>query len=209
MKNRILILLIALLAVSAATATAQQRPAPGATSEQAEEFVPAPGAGRGYPDPGEDENARKKIEAIRISRLTEALNLDEKTAARFIPAITALEQKRRTIMREHRQSLMELRRQMQGQQADPSRLKETIERYAASRRDMMKLREKEFDTAREHLTTDQLGRYLLFQQDFLQEVRELVSGMRGGGPGMRRPGRGPGRRPGMNPEDLQDRRQQP
>lgn len=198
MKNRILIAVLALFALPAATAFAEQ---PSAAPPS------GPGEFSANPMPGDDENARKKIEAIRVSRLTEALNLDEKTAAKFIPAITALDQKRRATMREHRQAMMELRRQVQGGQADSSLLRITIDKYAVSRREMTKLREKEFDTAREYLTTDQLARYLLFQQDFLQEVRELVSGMRGGGPAMRGPGRGAPRGPGMGPEGLQDRRQ--
>mgnify|MGYP001599671236 CR=1 FL=1 len=189
MKNRIPITVIALFALSTGAAFAEQQPAAAPSSQG--EFATNPG-------PGDDENARKKIEAIRVSRLTEALNLDEKTAAKFIPAITALDLKRRATMREHRLAMMELRRQVQGRQADSSLLKITIDKFATSRREMTKLREKEFDTAREHLTTDQLARYLLFQQDFLQEVRELVSGMRGGGPGMRGPG--------MGPEGLQNRR---
>lgn len=207
MKNRIVIAAIALLALSAVPATAQQRPEPGGDSGPAEKYVSPPGSERGLPGPEEDENARKKIEAIRVSRLTEALNLDEKTAAKFIPAITALDQKRRTIMQEHRRLMMDLRRQVQGQQPETSRLKETIDKFTAGQRDMTKLREKELETAREHLSTGQLARYLIFQQDFLKEIRELVSGMRGGGPGMRGPGRGPARSPGRGPEDLQDRRQ--
>lgn len=198
MINRTLIAMIATLSFSAAPAMAQQLAASGPQAGPAESFTLNPGQ-------GEDENARKKIEAIRISRLTEALNLDEKTAVKFIPAITALTQKRRTIMLEHRQTLMDLRRQVQGPQEDPARIKGAIEKYAATQREMAKLREKEFDTAREYLTTGQMARYLLFQQDFIQEIRGLVSGARGGGPGMRGPGRGPAQRPGMNAEDPQDR----
>jgi len=194
MKHRIRIALIALIAVTATVASAEQQPIADVVPNRSVEVVPGPA--QDSLAPGLDENARKKIEAIRISRMTEALNLDEKTASKFIPAVTALEQQRRQAMHQHRQAMMVLRREVHGTQADMSRLKETIERFIASQREIMKLREKEFGTAKEYLTTEQLARYLIFQQDFLQEIRELVSGMRGMGPGLRGPRQGPRRGPG-------------
>ncbi len=192
MKYRILLALIVTLAAPTAVTHAEQQIAPGPQHGPARNFD----RDRGHPGPGDDENARKRIEAIRISRLTEALKLDEKAAAKFIPAITVLDQKRLAAMRDHRAAMLDLRNQLRDEKTDSAHLKETIERYMNNRREMMKLREQEFETARQHLTTEQLARYLVFQQDFMREIRDLVSGMRGdrrdrGGPGPR-PGRGPG-----------------
>ncbi|MDH4162466.1 MAG: hypothetical protein OEW15_07220 [Nitrospirota bacterium] len=186
--------LTAVLALSASAVMAEQRPPAGPPPSVEED--PGPDSG---PGARQREEARKKIEVIRIARLTEALKLDEKTASRFIPAITALDLKRRSSMMDHRLLIMELRKQLRTSPVDTAKLKETIDRYTSSQRDMMKLRDKELDTAREHLTTEQLARYLLFQQDFMREVREIISGTRGHGMGMGiGPGRGQGRGPGMN-----------
>jgi len=195
--NRItqwILAMTAILAFAAPSVMAQQRPPAGPPPGGEEDFGQISGPGAEQQD-----EARKKIETIRLVRLTEVLKLDEKTAAKFIPAVTALEQKRRAGMVDHRQLMLELRKQLRSSPPDTAKLKETIDRYMSSQREMMKLRDKEFDTARDYLTTEQLARYLLFQQDFMREVREIISGMRGGGMGMGGPGRGQGqgRGPGM------------
>ena len=75
-------IVVAFLAAAAASANAQQQ---------------APGPRRDRPSEEQREAVRKKVDAVRIVRLTETLKLDEKTAAAFIPVITALEQKRREL----------------------------------------------------------------------------------------------------------------
>ncbi|MBS1128688.1 MAG: hypothetical protein H6Q96_1068 [Nitrospirae bacterium] len=47
------------------------------------------GPAGGPPSDEQREEVRKKMEAIKMSRLTEELKLDEKTAAKFIPVICA------------------------------------------------------------------------------------------------------------------------
>lgn len=198
MRN--ILAIAAILALAAPAARAEQRMPAGPPPREEN-----PGQEHGGPGAEQREEARKKIEVIRIARLTEALSLDEKTAAKFIPAITTLEMRRKAAMMEHRMMMMELRRQLRADPADAAKLKETIDRFISSQRDMQKLHEKEIETARDHLTTEQVARYLLFQQDFMREVQDIISGMRGGmgmGPGVRG-GRGPGMNrqvPGGPPE---------
>lgn len=166
MKNRTILGMIVLCILASSGAAAGQP------------FPPVPGPDRDGADGMQRDETRKKVEAIRVARLTEALNLDERTVVRFIPAVTALEMKRRTLLLEHRRMMMEIRRELQAPSPDAGRLKADVEKIAIGQRELAKLREKEQETVREHLTTEQQARYLLFQEDFLSEIQGIVSGMR-------------------------------
>jgi hypothetical protein len=181
------IIVAAFLAASATSAIAQQQ---------------APGPRRDRPSEEQREAVRKKMYAVRIVRLTETLKLDEKTAAAFIPVITALEQKRRELYRENRDIMQEMKLILQASKPDEGKLKTAISRIERNRQEIAAQRNKEFDAARSHLTIAQTAQYIIFNQEFQQEMRGMMEGARGGrNPDGRRPGKGlaPGRGPGQGP----------
>jgi len=176
-----IIAVVACSVLLSAAAFAQERPLPG------------PGGDRS-PDSAQREDTRRKVETLRMARLTEALKLDEKTAAKFIPAITVIGQKRREQMAVHHQAIQDIRQLFSGPTADDKKLKAAVDRAFGSQREMAKLREKELDAIRDSLTLEQQARYIVFQQEFMQEVRDV---MRGSSPAgrQRRGGMSPGRGP--------------
>jgi len=180
------IILAGFLAATASGAIAQQQ---------------APGPHRDRPSEEQREAVRKKMDAIRIARLTETLKLDEKTAAAFIPVITALEQKRRDLMKENRHIMQEMRLLLQASPPDEGKLKAAISRIEKNRQAIAAQRDKELDAARSHLTIVQAARYIIFNQEFQQEMRGMLDEARGGHPGRNPDGRGPGRGmvPGQGP----------
>ncbi len=170
---------LAVLSVLAVPAIAQQR-------------MPGPGPRGDRPTDEQREEIRKKMEAIRIARLTEELNLDEKTAVKFFPALTALDQKRRTLLMENQEALREMRTLLAAQPPDEAKLKQAIGRIEKNQNEILSLRKKEFATIREYLSVQQQARYLLFHQEFQREMRGLVEGAGGFGRG---PAAGQGRGP--------------
>jgi len=158
---------------------------------------PLRGPAGGPPSDEQREEVRKKMEVVRMSRLTEELKLDEKTAARFIPIITALNQKRRALMKENRHAMQELRTEVNATQPDEVRMRTAIGRIEKNQREIASLREKELQAARENLSVAQQARYMLFNQEFVREMRGMMEGARGSGPGKGGMGAGQGRGPGM------------
>lgn len=186
------IIVAALLAATAAGAVAQQQ---------------APGPRRDRPSEEQREAVRKKMDAVRIARLTETLKLDEKTAAVFIPVITALEQKRRDLMKANREIMQEMGLLLLASPPDEGKLKAAINKVEKNRQEIAAQRNKEFEAAKNHLTVTQAARYIIFNQEFQQEMRRMMDESRGGrtgrnadghkpGQGMA-PGRGPGQGPGV------------
>jgi hypothetical protein len=174
MRSLRIITITACIALLATAAAAQQRPLP-------------PAGESGSSGWEQRDEARRQIEAIRIGRMTERLRLDEKTAVKFIPAIMAIGQQRRTHMAENRQAMMDIRHQLDSQSRDDAELKTAVERFVKSQHEIMKQREREMETIQSQLTVDQQARYIVFQQEFLKEVRTILSGSRsrGDGPGLR------------------------
>lgn len=169
-----------------------------ASGARAQQQAPGPqGGGPRYDRLTEQQRevVRKKVEAVRLARLTETLQLDEKTAAKFIPVITAIEQKRRQLMKENQETMRELKIMLHASPPDESKLKIAINAIEKTRHEIASLREKEYSAARDNLTVTQMARYLLFNQDFQREMRGMVEGARhprrgpgkGGGPGPQRP----------------------
>jgi len=184
------IVVAALLAATAAGAVAQQQ---------------TPGLRQEWLTEQQREVVRKKMYAVRIARLTETLKLDEKTAAAFIPAITALDQKRRDLYKVNREIVQEIRFLLQASPPDEGKLKAAISRIEKNRQEIAALRDKELDAARSHLTIVQAARYIIFNHEFQKEMRGMMDESRGGRTGRNpdgrqqgmAPGRGHGQGPGM------------
>jgi Spy/CpxP family protein refolding chaperone len=178
---------VVFLAATAASAIAQQQHAPGPRKDR--------------PSEEQREAVMKKMDAVRIARLTETLNLDEKTAAAFIPAITALEQKRRDLLKENQKIMQEMRFLLQASPPDEGKLKAAISRIDKNRHEIATQRNKEFNAAKSHLTVVQTARYIIFNQEFQQEMRGMLEGSRDGRTGKNPGGRGPsqGQAPGRGP----------
>jgi Spy/CpxP family protein refolding chaperone len=207
MKTRKALTIVAFIVLLAGAAFAQQRPMAGPMGGQYsdDETSADPGSDRtGPPSEKRREAVRKKMEAVRIMRLTETLKLDEETAAKFIPLITSLEQKRRDLIRENQQAMRELREYLASKNPDEKKLKSVMEKMGKTHQEMMKIREKEIEAAKGSLTIEQQAKYLLFQQDFMREMRGMISGARGGMGSGRGPGMGGGKMrggPGQPPAD--------
>ncbi len=192
MKTMKALTIAAFIVLLAGSAFAQQQPMAGPMGGQHSDdkaFADAGSDSAGPPSEERREAVRKKMDAIRIMRLTETLKLDEETAAKFIPLITSLEQKRRDLMRENLQTMRELREYLASRNPDEKKLKSVMEKIEKNHQETMNLRGKEIEAAKDTLTVEQQARYLLFQQDFMREMRGMISGARGG--------MGPGRGPGM------------
>src|SRR3990170_5440679 len=165
----------------------RQMPGPLPDDRRVEEGEFAPDQGGGGPPSGERrEEIRKKIEAIRIWRLTDALKLDEKTAARFFPVLSSLTQRRHELFRENREAERELRLSLETNKPDEKKIKASLDKMEKNHHEMTKLTEKEIEATKDYLTVGQQARYYLFQQDFQREMRGMIAGSRGQGAGGRR-----------------------
>jgi Spy/CpxP family protein refolding chaperone len=188
---KILILTIS-LAMITMPALAQRQPQGPPPDERESEFAPDPGPGN-PPTEERREEIRKKIEAIRIWRLTEALKLDADTSVRLSSILSSLDLKRREIQREQMEAMRALRQTLRSPKPDEAKLKSLLDRLESNHRSMQELREREIKNLKEILSPEQQARFLIFQQEFQREMRGIIEGARGGGQGQGMRGTGQGR----------------
>jgi Spy/CpxP family protein refolding chaperone len=145
--------------------------------------------GPGGPSDERRDEIRRKIEAIRIWRLTEELRLDSNTSAQLAALLSSLEQKRRDIQREQMETIRSIRQMLRSQKPDEAKLKQLLNKLENNHRAVQELRYAELKGVKEFLSVEQQARFLLFQQEFQREIQGMIANARGG-QGMRRQGQG-------------------
>jgi len=151
------------------------------------------------------EEIRRKIEAVRIWRLTEVLNLDAATGAKLSSLLSSMDLKRRDVMKDYTHAMKELRVYVGSAKPDESKIKLALETIEKRHHDMEAIRDQELSGLKTILTVEQQGRFLLFQQEFNREMRKMFAGARGltKASGVRE--QSGGRMPSAGPGSQQDR----
>jgi Spy/CpxP family protein refolding chaperone len=195
-------LLVAMVLMLAAPVFAQQGPdprgpIPGAFEDEGDIAAGPQGDGPGGGVSEERrEEIRKKIETVRIYRLTEELRLDPQTAGKLAALLGSADRKRRDIGREQFETMRELRASLRAKNPDEKKLKGLLDRLEKNHLEMAAARDKELKGLKEVLTVEQQARYLLFQREFQRDIRRMIDQARDGD---RR------QRPGMRGGDGRDR----
>lgn len=178
----ILILMIALTITMTGMPVFAERQMSGPMGDErqrdAGEFSPEPGQG-GPPSAERREEVRKKIEAVRIWRLTEELKLDTNSSAKLSSLLSSLDQRRRDTMREQMEAMKDLRHLLKAAKPDEAKIKPLLEKLEKNHREMQELKDQELKGMKDILTIEQQARFLLFQQEFQREMRDMISGARG------------------------------
>jgi Spy/CpxP family protein refolding chaperone len=186
----IIMMILALVATPAFGQRRMQAPPPDNPREE-REFAPEQGPDAPPPEERREE-IRKKIETIRIWRLTERLRLDTATIAKLAPFLGSLDQRRKEILQEQATTMRELDLLVKFSKPDEAKIKAALDRLEKNQQAIHETRRREIDGLKAILTVEQQARFLLFQQEFERELREMIAGARGGG--------GPvGGRPGLRP----------
>lgn len=120
------------------------------------------------------EKVRKRVETIRILRLTEELGLDEETTTRLVSRIREIEKERWVLIKERRNTQRDLRKASHSADPDNETLKLLMESLEKNQADLTRLGEKERKTVKELLTPQQQAKYVLFQDRFKEEMKERI-----------------------------------
>ena len=176
-------MIAAVLTLAGTVAFAQQAPRGG--SYQDEMGLDAQPGQWNPPSKEKREEVRKRVEAIRIYRLTGALKLDEKASAQLASLLGAIDLQRRELMDQNMDAMKELRSSLKSPHPSESKLKPILDRLEKNHHEMSDLKDKELKGLKDILTVEQRARYIIFQRDFTREIRGLITSARSNGQGMR------------------------
>ncbi len=116
----------------------------------------------------------RRVQAIRLDRLKKVLHLNEAQAGRLIPKLQAIDEKKREIGKRRLSLLRELRAVTKERGRNAEEIKRLLGEMEANNSRLSEVK-KEIETLlAEELGPEQQARYLLFQQKFKKELRELI-----------------------------------
>ncbi|MBI5846565.1 MAG: hypothetical protein HZB31_01175 [Nitrospirae bacterium] len=132
------------------------------------------------------EKVRKKIETMRMWKLTSALDLNEKISAQVFPVLNSCDRKRAEAETGVREGMRELRAAVK--EKNEAKMKAALDRLEQNHTALQRTNDEERAELRNILSLEQQAKYVLFQQEFNREIRELIDEARerrGDGPGSR------------------------
>ena len=154
---------------------------------------PRPGGRPGGQDrPQEMRKVRERIETLRMWKLTKALDLDANTSAKLFPIINKYDKKRADLEASMREDMKDLREAIRDNVSD-AKLKPLLDRLEENHRQFQGIGNEERTELKRILTLQQQAKYVLFQVEFMRELRETIREVRD----RRQDGQNEQGRPGM------------
>jgi Spy/CpxP family protein refolding chaperone len=163
----------ALLCLIPAAAFSQQVP-PGTQNTGKMGYDNPPGMGKRL-SPAEQEQLRKRVETLRIWRLTETLKLDSETSAKLASFLSSYDRQRGDLFRERHETMQALRIAIKARKPEDAKLQPLLEKIVANHRATQELVEQEWKSMRDILTTEQQAHFIIFQQDFRRDIQRMLS----------------------------------
>ncbi|GBE00544.1 hypothetical protein BMS3Abin07_02597 [bacterium BMS3Abin07] len=125
------------------------------------------------PSKEQREKIRKKIEVLRIWKLTEALDLDENTSSRLFPILKKYDRKRAVSQKSFITGLKELRESLKENRED--NLKDIIDKLERNHMELERINNEERNELKTILSVKQQAQYILFQLRFKRELQRFIS----------------------------------
>jgi Spy/CpxP family protein refolding chaperone len=134
---------------------------------------PGPGAGM-----QKHERLRERVELMAMWKLTDALNLDQETAAKLFPMLHDLNVQQQKLREKRREIVKGMKVELEKKKPDSKALKKMIEQFQENEIDMVKLRNKKLDDTAKLLTDEQVAKMIVFVPQFERDVRQMIDEVR-------------------------------
>jgi len=128
------------------------------------------------PSKDQMENVRKRIETLRMWKLTKTLDLDEKTSAQLFPLINKYDKKRAELEVSMKEGMKDLREALKEKRE--GNLKNIIDKLEQNHKEMQKINDEERAELKKVLSVEQQAKFIIFQQEFDMEIRKIISEVR-------------------------------
>ena len=123
---------------------------------------------------GNGQGPLKKIEELERVKLIEALNMDEQTTLKFFARRNEYRQKQIKLFQNSNELLEKLDKEVNKDKPDNPDIKKQIKEYLEIENKIADNREDFVKSLKDILTTEQIGKYLVFEKKFRNEIREVI-----------------------------------
>jgi hypothetical protein len=118
------------------------------------------------------ERIRKKVVTFKMWRLTERLDLDEKSASRLFPLIKRYDKKKMPVEQGMRRDMRRLRKIVDTAKDDE--LQDIIEKLKENHRKLEEINAEEMSRLGDILTVRDMARFMIFTHDFQRDMRKRI-----------------------------------
>lgn len=129
------------------------------------------------PSKEQREKIRKRIETLKMWKLTKILDLNEESAAKFFPLLNEYDKKRVAVVEDMEKNMRKLRRSVDT--ASESELKTIIKRLEDNHRELQEINQEKMEKLRDMLTIRDMAKLIIFKQDFDWEMKKIITKVRG------------------------------
>lgn len=120
------------------------------------------------------EKVRKRVEMMRMLRMTEELEMDEEAATRFFSRLRPLEKERWKLIKDRKKMQRQLKKVSRSEKSNPGEIKDLIQSMEENEAGISVLAGKEKAVVKSLLTPRQQAKYMLFKDHFRNEMKERV-----------------------------------
>jgi hypothetical protein len=121
------------------------------------------------------EKIRKRIELIRMWKLTEELDLTEETGAKLFPILHKYDEKRIELHKERQNVMNQLRRALEDEATSDETIEATMEEVDKNALAVSDLIRQQHQELKGVLSLRQQAKFILFQREFHREIRKTIS----------------------------------
>jgi len=139
------------------------------------------------------ERVRKRIETLKMWKLTGALDLDEATSEKVFPILNKYDKRKAEIHQNLREGTRSLKQSLSENRTEG--LQNILADLEENHKALQSINNEEWAEMKKVLTIEQQARFILFRQEFDREVHRLITDAkdgRRGRPGKAGKARGPG-----------------
>ena len=116
---------------------------------------------------------RKRIETLKMWKLTKALDIDETTSAKLFPLLNRYDKRKAEIHQNIRKGMMEMRMSLKENRTEG--LQNTLAMLEENHKALQSINDEEWAEMKKVLTVEQQAKFILFKQEFDRDVRKIIS----------------------------------
>ena len=132
-----------------------------------------PGYLDGPPTKEQRDRVRKRIETLKMWKLTKALDIDETTSAKLFPILNRYDKRKAEIHQNIRKGMMGMRKSLEEKRTEG--LQQTLAMLEKNHKALQSINDEEWAEMKKVLTVEQQAKFILFKQEFDREVRKIIS----------------------------------
>jgi len=121
----------------------------------------------------DEKDPRAVIEKVRIYRLTQELDLSTEQAMKFFPKLNEFQKIEREFNKQRMDIIFELKALIMSN-ADDQKISEVVNRFEELQKEKFKKQFAKMKEMWEILTPVQRAKYLIFEDEFNREIREMI-----------------------------------